>query len=54
MKKGHSPKRIELILIGYKWICPRCGTRNEEEEDQGEVECCSCGYFFQVDYSKLF
>jgi len=40
--------KVDLIAIGYEWICLKCGHLNNEFEILKEVTCVECGEIYEV------
>ena len=45
--KGNSPK-VDLIAIGYEWVCPICEEFNREIEVTEIVTCYGCSDSFKT------
>lgn len=39
---------VDMIAIGYEWICPACGKENVEIEALEKVRCGQCGNLFDA------
>jgi len=40
--------KVDLIAIGYEWICVKCEHLNNEYEITEEVTCVECGKVYEV------
>lgn len=43
-----STNMVDLIASEYEWVCPECGSLNNEFEVPKIVKCLKCGNEFET------